>query len=105
MDGSYGSNVVPHSGGPGEATRQGCPGEATAAVVAPAAVVRGASNSSVSALHAGRLIAQRLRASGIDTVFTLSGGHLFPIHDGCRDEGIRLIDTRHEQTAAFVAEG
>ena len=56
-------------------------------------------------LHAGRLIARRLKASGIDTIFTLSGGHLFSIYDGCRDEGIRLIDTRHEQTATFAAEG
>ncbi|MCV7049446.1 hypothetical protein H7H82_02280, partial [Mycobacterium heidelbergense] len=55
--------------------------------------------------HAGRLIAHRLKASGIDTIFTLSGGHLFSIYDGCRDEGIRLIDTRHEQTATFAAEG
>lgn len=56
-------------------------------------------------LHAGRLVARRLRAGGVDTVFTLSGGHLFSIYDGCRDEGIRLIDTRHEQTATFAAEG
>jgi acetolactate synthase I/II/III large subunit len=56
-------------------------------------------------VHAGRLIARRLRASGVDTIFTLSGGHLFSIYDGCRDEGIRLIDTRHEQTATFAAEG
>ena len=56
-------------------------------------------------VHAGRLIARRLRASGIDTMFTLSGGHLFSVYDGCRSEGIRLIDTRHEQTAAFAAEG
>ncbi len=56
-------------------------------------------------VHAGRLVARRLRASGVDTLFTLSGGHLFSIYDGCRDEGIRLIDTRHEQTAAFAAEG
>ncbi|MBI2702156.1 MAG: acetolactate synthase [Mycobacterium sp.] len=56
-------------------------------------------------LHAGRLVARRLRASGIDTLFTLSGGHLFSIYDGCRDEGVRLIDTRHEQTATFAAEG
>lgn len=40
-------------------------------------------------MHAGRLIARRLKASGIDTVFTLSGGHLFSIYDGCREEGIR----------------
>lgn len=56
-------------------------------------------------VHAGRLIARRLRASGVDTVFTLSGGHLFSLYDGCRDEDIRLVDTRHEQTAAFAAEG
>lgn len=56
-------------------------------------------------VNAGHLIARRLRASGIDTVFTLSGGHLFSIYDGCRAEGVRLIDTRHEQTAAFAAEG
>jgi thiamine pyrophosphate-dependent acetolactate synthase large subunit-like protein len=56
-------------------------------------------------MHAGRLIARRLKASGVDTMFTLSGGHLFSIYDGCRDEGIRLVDTRHEQTATFAAEG
>jgi len=65
----------------------------------------GTDADSSHALPAGRLIARRLKASGIDTVFTLSGGHLFPIYDGCRAEGIRLIDTRHEQTAAFAAEG
>jgi acetolactate synthase-1/2/3 large subunit len=56
-------------------------------------------------LHGGRLIARRLRAHGIDKLFTLSGGHLFSIYDGCRAEGIDLIDVRHEQTAAFAAEG
>jgi acetolactate synthase I/II/III large subunit len=62
-------------------------------------------NDAEDTFHAGRLIARRLQASGIDTVFTLSGGHLFSLYDGCRSEGIRLIDTRHEQTAAFAAEG
>ena len=38
-------------------------------------------------------------------LFTLSGGHLFSIYDGCRAEGIDIVDTRHEQTAAFAAEG
>jgi acetolactate synthase I/II/III large subunit len=56
-------------------------------------------------LHGGRLIARRLRAHGVDKLFTLSGGHLFSIYDGCRAEGIDLIDVRHEQTAAFAAEG
>ncbi|MEY8016109.1 acetolactate synthase [Mycobacterium servetii] len=60
---------------------------------------------STQPMHAGRLVARRLKASGVDTIFTLSGGHLFSIYDGCHDEGIRLIDTRHEQTATFAAEG
>ena len=60
---------------------------------------------STHTMHAGRLVARRLRASGVNTIFTLSGGHLFSIYDGCRDEGIRLVDTRHEQTATFAAEG
>ena len=55
-------------------------------------------------LHGGRLVAQRLAAHGVGTLFTLSGGHLFSIYDGCREEGIALVDTRHEQTAAFAAE-
>jgi acetolactate synthase-1/2/3 large subunit len=56
-------------------------------------------------LHAGRLIAARLRHYGVRRLFTLSGGHLFSIYDGCRAEGIELVDVRHEQTAAFAAEG
>ena len=55
--------------------------------------------------HGGRLIARRLRAAGVSKLFTLSGGHLFSIYDGCREEGIDLVDVRHEQTAAFAAEG
>jgi acetolactate synthase-1/2/3 large subunit len=56
-------------------------------------------------LHGGRLVARRLKAHGVSTLFTLSGGHLFSIYDGCREEGIALVDVRHEQTAAFAAEG
>jgi acetolactate synthase I/II/III large subunit len=55
--------------------------------------------------HGGRLIARRLRAQGVSKLFTLSGGHLFSIYDGCREEGIEIVDVRHEQTAAFAAEG
>src|SRR5438445_5265394 len=55
--------------------------------------------------HGGRLVARRLRAHGVSRLFTLSGGHLFSIYDGCRAEGIEIIDVRHESTAAFAAEG
>ena len=56
-------------------------------------------------LHGGRLVAKRLKAHGVSKLFTLSGGHIFSIYDGCREEGIDIVDTRHEQTAAFAAEG
>src|SRR2546430_5073089 len=55
--------------------------------------------------HGGRLIAKRLKGAGVSKLFTLSGGHLFSIFDGCRAEGIDLIDVRHESSAAFAAEG
>src|SRR3954464_5269854 len=55
--------------------------------------------------HGGLIAARRLKARGVTKVFTLSGGHLFSLYDGCRAEGIDLVDVRHEQTAAFAAEG
>src|SRR5881398_1299944 len=55
--------------------------------------------------HGGRLVARRLKAHGVSKLFTLSGGHLFSIYDGCRAEGIEIVDVRHESTAAFAAEG
>ena len=59
----------------------------------------------VDRFHGGRLVARALRAHGVRKLFTLSGGHLFSIYDGCLAEGIDIVDTRHEQTAAFAAEG
>src|SRR5215218_10340184 len=60
---------------------------------------------SATKFHGGRLIARRLKARGVTTLFTLSGGHLFSLYDGCRAEGIDIVDTRHEQAATFAAEG
>jgi acetolactate synthase-1/2/3 large subunit len=59
----------------------------------------------VKTFHGGRLVARRLKAHGVSRLFTLSGGHLFSIYDGCREEGIEIVDVRHESTAAFAAEG
>ena len=56
-------------------------------------------------LHGGRMVARRLKAYGVTKLFTLTGGHLFSIYDGCREEGIDLVDVRHESSAAFAAEG
>ncbi len=56
-------------------------------------------------VHAGRLAAKALRSRGVTHLFTLSGGHLFSLYDGCKSEGIEIVDVRHEQTAVFAAEG
>jgi acetolactate synthase-1/2/3 large subunit len=56
-------------------------------------------------LHGGWLVAKVLRREGVEVVFTLSGGHIAGIYDGCLREGIRVIDTRHEQAAVHAAEG
>ena len=53
----------------------------------------------------GHLVAKALKAEGVDTIFTLCGGHIIDIYDGCLDEGIRNVDVRHEQTAAHAADG
>ena len=55
-------------------------------------------------LTGGRLVARMLRKEGVATAFTLSGLHVAPIYAGCVDEGIRLVDTRHEQAAAHAAD-
>lgn len=56
-------------------------------------------------LHGGDLIAGMLKREGIELIFSLSGGHIIPIYDGCLTEGIRIVDTRHEQAAVHMAEG
>src|ERR687896_302963 len=55
--------------------------------------------------HGGILVARRLKARGVTKLFTLSGGHLFSVYDGCREEGIDIVDVRHESAAGFAAEG
>ncbi len=56
--------------------------------------------------HAGELAVAAARAHGVETMFTLSGAHVFPMYDGAvrADPPMRLLDVRHEQTAAFAAE-
>jgi acetolactate synthase-1/2/3 large subunit len=55
--------------------------------------------------HGGHLIAETLREAGVAHLFTLSGGHIAAIYDGCVDNGIRIVDFRHEQAAAHAADG
>ncbi len=56
--------------------------------------------------HAGELAVAVAQAHGVETMFTLSGAHVFPLYDGAvkAEPPMRLVDVRHEQTAAFAAE-
>jgi acetolactate synthase-1/2/3 large subunit len=56
--------------------------------------------------HAGEIAVAVARAHGVETMFTLSGAHVFPMYDGAvkAEPPMRILDVRHEQTAAFAAE-
>ena len=56
------------------------------------------------AVHGGKLAARALKEAGVEVVFTLSGGHIMPLYDGCIDEGIKIVDVRHEQAAVHAAD-
>ena len=62
------------------------------------------SGSDTGTISGGHLVAKALKAEGTDAIFTLSGGHIIDIYDGCVDEGIKVIDVRHEQVAAHAAD-
>ncbi|KAA0232640.1 MAG: Acetolactate synthase large subunit IlvG [Acidimicrobiales bacterium] len=65
----------------------------------------GAQGPDVSYRTGGHMLAGALKDHGVDTIFTLCGGHILPLLDGCLDAGIRVIDHRHEGAAALAAEG
>ena len=54
--------------------------------------------------HGGKLVAKVLKSAGVECVFTLSGGHVMGIYDGCLDENIEVVDVRHEQAAVHAAD-
>lgn len=55
--------------------------------------------------NGGQLAAEALKRHGVSVIYTLSGGHIFPLYDGAVQRDISLVDVRHEQTAGFAAEG
>lgn len=55
-------------------------------------------------LHGGKLAARTLKNARVECLFTLCGGHVMPIYDGCLDEGIRIVDVRHEQASTHAAD-
>src|SRR3954447_5290773 len=56
-------------------------------------------------ISGGHLVAKALKNEGVEVIWTLCGGHIIDIYDGCIDEGIKIIDVRHEQVAAHAADG
>src|SRR3954447_25994007 len=54
--------------------------------------------------HGGDLALATLRAYGVTEMFTLSGGHVFPIYDAAHRSDFPIYDVRHEQSAVFAAE-
>ncbi len=55
-------------------------------------------------VHGGKLAARCLKQAGVDCIFTLCGGHIMPLYDGCAEQGIRIVDVRHEQAAVHAAD-
>ena len=53
----------------------------------------------------GRLLVEALRSEGVDTLFGMIGSHVTEVYDALPDSGIRTIDVRHEQAAAYMADG
>jgi len=58
----------------------------------------------MSPVHGGKLAARALKEAGVECVFTLCGGHIMPLYDGCAEQGIRVVDVRHEQAAVHAAD-
>ena len=54
--------------------------------------------------HAGEQAVAALRGFDVDTMFTLNGGHIWPLYDAARNQGMAVVDTRHESSATFAAE-
>ena len=55
-------------------------------------------------LPGGHLVARTLKLAGVNHLFTLCGGHILPIYDGCLTEGIQVVDMRHEQACAHAGD-
>ncbi len=55
--------------------------------------------------HSGDAALEVVRGYGVDVMFTLNGGHVWPLYDAAVKQDVRIVDVRHEQTATFAAEG
>ncbi len=62
------------------------------------------SETGTATRHGGDRIAEALQVHGVQTVFTLCGGHISPILSSAKARGIRIVDVRDEVTAVFAAD-
>jgi len=76
-----------------------------AGVVNRTAEATGITPQASGKISGGSLVAKALKNEGIEVIFTLCGGHIIDIYDGCLNEGIKIVDVRHEQVAAHAADG
>ena len=60
--------------------------------------------AAITEISSGQIVAKMLKQEGIEHIFTISGGHIVDIYNGCIDEGIEIVDVRHEQVAAHAAD-
>src|ERR1700760_2442118 len=56
-------------------------------------------------INGGEMLVRALEREGVHEIFALHGGHLDAIFKACLEHGLRVIDTRHEQAAAHMADG
>src|SRR6202008_2222180 len=102
-------------GAPAVPAESAVPGETEAGRMSAATPAAAASSTAEDPLQrksrdagvvsGGHLVAKALKNEGVETIFTLCGGHIIDIYDGCIDEGIRIFDVRPEQGAAPPAGG
>ncbi len=69
------------------------------------AIKKETEDQAAETITGGHLVAKALKNEGVEVIWTLCGGHIIDIYDGCLDEGIKIIDVRHEQVAAHAADG
>lgn len=55
-------------------------------------------------VNGGKLFARQLKAEGVEQIFTICGGQIMPLIYGCRAEGIKVIDVRHENAGVYAAD-
>ncbi|HZJ28666.1 MAG TPA: acetolactate synthase [Solirubrobacterales bacterium] len=90
----------------GEATVADGQGDAQQGAAPQGAARQGADAAATEQpVHGGKIVARAMASRGVSHLFTLSGGHIFSIYDGCKEQGIEIVDVRHEQAAVFAAEG